>query len=32
MDRPKWIKAGLEIAEHLKAIQRIIEQYGFFFA
>ena len=28
MDRPKWIKAGLEIAEHLKAIQRIIEQNG----
>lgn len=28
MDRAKWIKAGLEIAEHLKAIQRIIEQNG----
>ena len=28
MDRAKWIKAGLEIAEHLKAIRRIIEQNG----
>lgn len=28
MDRAKWIKVGLEIAEHLKAIRRIIEQNG----
>lgn len=28
MDRPKWIKAGLEIAEHLKAIRRILKQNG----
>ena len=28
MDRAKWIKAGLEIAEHLKAIRRIVRQSG----
>ena len=28
MDRAKWIKAGLEIAEHLKAIRRIVRQNG----
>lgn len=28
MDRERWIKAGLEIGEHLKEIRRIVNQSG----
>ena len=28
MDREQWIKVGLEIAEHLEEIQRIIARNG----
>lgn len=28
MDRQRWIKVGLEIAEHLKELERIAEENG----
>lgn len=28
MDREKWIKAGLEIADHLREIERIVKKNG----